>query len=74
MVKGKAMIDRPPEYGMTCHCGMRITGTNEKGLVSLFKKHYETGEYHIAYESVQVNSGDSEQEDVIYKAIHQRNS
>ena len=49
MVKGEAMIDRPPEYGMTCHCGMRITGTNEKGLVSLFKKHYDTGEYHLAY-------------------------
>jgi hypothetical protein len=72
MVKGETMIDRPPEYGMTCHCGMRITGTNEKGLVSLFKKHYESGEYHIAYESIQIDSKDSEQEDVIYKAIAAR--
>jgi len=69
MVKGEAMIDRPPEYGMTCHCGMRITGTNEKGLVSLFKKHYEIGEYHIAYESTQSSSTKSEQENVIEKAI-----
>jgi len=66
------MIDGPPEYGMTCHCGMRITGTNEKGLISLFKKHYESGEYHNAYESIQINSKDSEQEDVIYKAIAAR--
>ena len=44
------MIDRPPEYQMVCHCGMKITGTNEKGLISLLAKHYETGEYHIAYE------------------------
>jgi hypothetical protein len=69
MVEGEAMIDRPPEYGMTCHCGMRITGTNEKGVVSLFKKHYESGEYHVAYESIQSSSTKSEQEIVIDKAI-----
>jgi hypothetical protein len=69
MVKGEAMIDRPPEYGMTCHCGMRITGTNEKGVVSLFKKHYESGEYHVAYESTQDVSNKSQQENVIEKAI-----
>ena len=72
MVKGEAMIDRPPEYGMTCHCGMRITGTNEKGVVSLFKKHYESGEYHVAYESTQSSSPKSEQEIVIDKAIATR--
>jgi hypothetical protein len=49
MVKGKAMIDRPPEYGLTCNCGMRITGTNENGTVSLMKKHLESGKYHTAY-------------------------
>ena len=65
------MIDRPPEYGMTCHCGMRITGTNEKGLVSLFKKHYEVGEYHVAYETITGTKG-SEQEIVIARAIAQR--
>jgi hypothetical protein len=72
MVEGEAMIDRPPEYGMTCHCGMRITGTNEKGLVSLFKKHYETGEYHVAYEATQNSSTKSEQEIVIDNAIEAR--
>ena len=49
MVKGKGMIDRPPEYGLTCDCGMRITGTNEKGTISLVKKHFETGEFHREY-------------------------
>jgi hypothetical protein len=71
MVKGETMIDRPPEYGMTCHCGMRITGTNEKGLVSLFKKHYESGEYHVTYETI-TGVKNSEQELVISRAITQR--
>ena len=63
------MIDRPPEYGMTCHCGMRITGTNEKGLVSLFAKHWASGEYHIAYESLQTDFKDYDQEEIVDKAI-----
>ena len=68
------MIDRPPEYGMTCHCGMRITGTNEKGLVSLIKKHTETGEYHLAYLSLPGNSSltKSESEIVIDTIILSR--
>jgi hypothetical protein len=72
MDQGEAMIDRPPEYGMTCHCGMRITGTNEKGVVSLFKKHYTSGEYHVAYEEIQNYSTKSTQEIVVDKAIAQR--
>ena len=74
MVGGEEVIDRPPEYGITCHCGMRITGTNEKGLVSLMKKHTETGEYHIAYLSLPANSSltKSEGEIVIDKAILSR--
>jgi len=59
------MIDRPPEYQMTCWCGMRITGTNEKGLVSLFKKHYESGDYHVVYLATQGPVGKSQQEKVI---------
>ncbi len=66
------MIDRPPEYGMTCHCGVRITGTNEKGLVSLFKKHYESGDYHVAYEAIQNSLEKSEQEIVIDNSIEAR--
>jgi hypothetical protein len=67
------MIDRPPEYGITCHCGMRITGTNEKGLVSLMKKHFETGEYHISYLIMKdMKWGQVEVEDVIYRAMRQR--
>ena len=65
VVGGKEMIDRPPEYGMTCHCGMRITGTNEKGLVSLIKKHTETGEYHLAYLSLPGNSSSTKSESEI---------
>ena len=49
MAKGEAMIDRPPEYGLTCNCGMRITGTNENGTISLMKRHLESGKYHTAY-------------------------
>ena len=67
------MIDRPPEYGMTCHCGVRITGTNEKGLVSLFKKHYESGDYHIAYEKFsKTSSVQSHQEFVVDQIILSR--
>jgi hypothetical protein len=74
VVGGKEVIDRPPEYGMTCHCGMRITGTNEKGLVSLMKKHTETGEYHLAYLSLPANSSTlkSEVENAIDKAMLSR--
>ena len=67
------MIDRPPEYGMTCHCGMRITGTNEKGLVTLFKKHFDTGDYHLAYERLTNSSSrESQQEFVINQIILSR--
>lgn len=43
------MIDRPPEYQLSCNCGMRISGTNEKGVVSLLQKHIESGVYHTGY-------------------------
>ena len=67
------MIDRPPEYQMTCHCGMKISGTNEKGLVSLLKKHFDSGEYHLAYLSIQKDSSEkSESEIVVDKAISLR--
>ena len=45
------MIDRPPEYQLTCNCGMRISGTNENGVISLLKKHIETGQFHTGYMS-----------------------
>ena len=43
------MIDRPPEYELTCYCGMKITGTNENGVVSLLNRHTESGIFHINY-------------------------
>ena len=43
------MIDRPPEYQLTCNCGMRISGTNENGVISLLKKHIESGQFHTGY-------------------------
>lgn len=43
------MIDSPPEYSLSCCCGVKITGTNENGLISLMKKHIESGRYHLAY-------------------------
>lgn len=43
------MIDSPPEYQLTCNCGMKISGTNENGLVSLMKRHLESGKFHTAW-------------------------
>ena len=43
------MIGDPPEYSLDCNCGIKISGTNENGLVSLMKKHLETGKYHTAW-------------------------
>ena len=43
------MIDRPPEYELTCYCGMKITGTNENGVVSLLNRHIESGIFHTNY-------------------------
>jgi hypothetical protein len=45
----KVMIDRPPEYQITCNCGMRISGTNENGVISLLQKHMESGLFHTGY-------------------------
>ena len=52
-----------------------VLSTNKGvGLVSLFKKHYDTGEYHLAYELHQNHYmyRKSEQEIVIEKAILRR--
>ena len=43
------MIDRPPEFQITCNCGMRISGTNENGVISLLKRHMESGLFHTGY-------------------------
>jgi hypothetical protein len=43
------MIDSPPEYELTCYCGMKITGTNENGVVSLLNRHIESGIFHTSY-------------------------
>ena len=43
------MIDRPPEYELSCYCGMKITGTNENGVVSLLNRHIESGIFHTNY-------------------------
>jgi len=64
------MIGEPPRYQITCNCGMRISGNNENGLVSLVKLHLESGVYHTAY--VYLNKfipGDSELERTIKEAV-----
>jgi hypothetical protein len=69
MVKGEAMIDSPPEYGITCNCGMRISGTNENGVISLMKRHLESGKYHTAYLLHNgFEPGDTELEKIIINA------
>ena len=55
------MIDRPPEYQITCNCGMRVTGTNENGVISLLQRHMESGLFHTGYLLVnKLDSNDSE--------------
>jgi hypothetical protein len=43
------MIDSPPEFQLTCNCGIRISGTNENGVISLLKRHIESGVFHTGY-------------------------
>ena len=43
------MIDSPPEFQVTCNCGMRISGTNENGVISLLKRHIESDVFHTGY-------------------------
>ena len=60
------MIDRPPEYELTCNCGMKITGTNENGVISLLQRHIESGLFHTAYMLVnKFEYGDTEYERIL---------
>ena len=60
------MIDRPPEYQLTCNCGMKVSGTNENGVVSLLQRHIESGLFHTAYMSVnKFEYGDTEYERIL---------
>ncbi len=43
------MIDSPPEFQLTCNCGIKISGTNENGVISLLKRHIESGVFHTGY-------------------------
>ena len=43
------MINELPYYEMPCNCGITIRGNNENGLVSLVKKHIESGKFHTAW-------------------------
>jgi len=49
MVRGETMIDSPPEFQLTCNCGIKISGTNENGVISLLKRHIESGVFHTGY-------------------------
>ena len=40
----------PPHYAKTCNCGVVISGTSEKGLQSLIKRHKEKGSIHLEWE------------------------
>lgn len=60
------MIDRPPEYCLTCNCGMRVSGTNENGVISLMRKHIESGRFHASYiERGKFTIGDSALEQML---------
>ena len=75
------MIDRPPEYQLTCNCGMRISGTNENGVISLLQKHMESGLFHTSYLLVNgFTNGDTGLDKILSevksmrKAIHNANT
>lgn len=60
------MIDRPPEFELTCDCGMKITGTNENGVISLLKRHRESGVFHTGYLLVnKINPTEGELEKIL---------
>jgi hypothetical protein len=41
----------PPNYSITCNCGITIGGNNEKGLVELVKLHNENGRWHLMWKN-----------------------
>jgi hypothetical protein len=47
--KGEGM--NPPNYSITCNCGITIGGNNEKGLVELVKLHNENGRWHLMWKN-----------------------
>jgi hypothetical protein len=60
------MIDSPPEYQLTCNCGMKISGTNENGVMSLLQRHMETGLFHSGYMLVnKFTPGDTELDKIL---------
>ncbi len=61
------MIDRPPEYGITCECSMRITGTNENGVISLMKRHIESGVFHTGYLMCRAVSKETSTENILFE-------
>jgi hypothetical protein len=42
-------VKEAPYYSLVCSCGIRITGNSEKGLVSLVKRHIESGAIHMQW-------------------------
>ena len=67
------MIDSPPEFQITCNCGMRISGTNENGVISLLKRHMESGLFHTGYLLVnKLESNDSELDKILSEALSMR--
>ena len=45
----KVMIHEAPHYQIACNCGIVISGNSENGIVSLLKKHLESGRFHTAW-------------------------
>lgn len=63
------MITELPYYELTCNCGMRIRGNNENGVISLLKKHIESGKFHTGYLLVnKLEPGGSELENILKEA------
>ena len=51
--EGIPIYNLPPCYSIKCECGVTVTGTSEKGLSSLMKRHIEKGTIHLEYKEKQ---------------------
>jgi len=43
-------VSEPPHYSYACECGVTISGTSEKGLNALLKRHKKDGVIHKEWE------------------------
>lgn len=50
-------MSEPPHYSITCECGITISGTSERGLSSLLKRHKKDGVLHTQWDNLKNKFG-----------------